>query len=216
MRSPKIALGSRWLHFDGIIAYLMLREKLGEDYWTLPSKDPIDISPYIKDPPVKKTGELWHASVAQFPEYAKVEYTTLYKRVDERYCHTIDTKIQKLRVDRGHFRAYMMNIPTIQTNKVSFYVNGDLDEIKRLLMHVSGLGKKTRAGCGYINRSKPLLVEGTPEDYSLIKDGVAMRPLPTSMGYRGSVLMWLPWHAPYWDKRNVTACIAPGAKIFGN
>ena len=40
MQTP-IMLGSPWLMFDGIIAHLLNRELRGQDYYTLPSKEPV-------------------------------------------------------------------------------------------------------------------------------------------------------------------------------
>jgi CRISPR type IV-associated protein Csf3 len=211
MQSPKIVLGSPWLSFDGIIAYLLVRERLGQDYWTLPSKQPIDVSPYLQNPPIKRTGELWHASVAQFPPEAKVGVTKFYKRFDERNCHIIQTTIKKLQIDRGHYRAYMMNIAHVTTSKVWFYVNGNIEEVYRLISNLAGLGKKVVDGCGWFHS---VSVEKMDKDYSLSKDGLAMRPLPCKFGYKSDVVMRLAWRSPYWDKCNVAVCVPPGEAVF--
>jgi hypothetical protein len=210
MQSPNIVLGSPWLNFDGIIAYLLVREQLGQDYWILPSKEPVDVSGCLKNPPIKKTGELWHASVAQFPDNAKVGVTTFYKRFDERNCHIIETTIKKLQIDRGHYRAYMMNIAHVTTRTASFYVNGDLQEVLRLISYLPALGKKGVDGCGFF---KSVSVEETPEDYSLVKDGVAMRSLPCFLGYTSDENIRLAWKSPFWAKENVTDCVPPGAVL---
>jgi hypothetical protein len=211
MQAPNIVLGSPWLNFEGIISYLMVREKLGEDFWTLPSKDPVDVSECLKDAPIKRSGDLWHASVAQFPPEAVLGLTKFYKRFDERNCHIVETKVKKIQIDRGHFRAYMMNITHVTTRTVSFYVNGCLDEVLRLVSFLPGLGKKVVDGCGQF---KSVSVDELSEDFSLVKDGVAMRPLPVSLGFRGEVLMRTAWRAPYWDKQNIDVCVVPGSKVF--
>lgn len=59
-------------------------------------------------------------------------------------------------------------------------------------------------------------IEETDEDYSLIKDSVAMRPLPCKWGNESSEKMMLAYRSPYWDKRNVVKCVPPGAEVFGN
>ena len=104
---------------------------------------------------------------------------------------------------------YFMRLPYVITPSATFYVNGDRAEIERLLPHLPGLGKKIGAG-GLIRNC---VIEDMDEDYSLIKGDLAMRSLPLSLGYRGSEIMYLPWHAPYWAK-NAAACVAPGAKVF--
>jgi hypothetical protein len=172
---------------------------------------------YGDDPPpqlLAETDGLAHASVSEFdvsPE--KVRMVTLYKRIDEATLHLLESDVKRINVGSGIFRAYMMTLPLLPASKVSFYVNGNLNGILELCQHLVGLGKEVNVGFGDIHS---VSVEDTSEDYSLVKDGVAMRPLPTQLGYRGSVLMWLPWQAPYWDKQNVTACIAPGSHVFSS
>lgn len=206
--SSGIILGSRWLSFEGILTYLKAREKLGLQFYDLPSDRPMQIiSP--DELPVKQTNRLVHASVAQFPKCVFYSYVVLVKRFDEEYCHMINTKVKKIQIDRGHFRNYFMRLPYVITPSATFYVNGDRAEIERLLPHLPGLGKKIGAG-GLIRNC---VIEDMDEDYSLIKGDLAMRSLPLSLGYRGSEIMYLPWHAPYWAK-NAAACVAPGAKVF--
>lgn len=65
-----------------------------------------------------------------------------------------------------------------------------------------------------LNIEKFMLI--VDEDYSLIKDSVAMRPLPCKWGNESSEKMMLAYRSPYWDKRNVVKCVPPGAEVFGN
>lgn len=226
--SPKILLGSPWLNFDGVIAHLVVRERLGENFWTLPSKDPMPDSVLYGDRvmPLKQTRQIYHASVGQFLGPFKVGVTTLYKRFDERSCHLIETDIKKINVGSGLFRAYMMKIPHVTTRTITFFVNGDLKEVLRLLQYLPMLGKKGADGAGdfratFAEVKHPLDWDSNksgicygelPEDYSLVKDGKAMRPLPC--WFRdGEERMMLAWKPPYWDKRNVAVCVPPGANI---
>ncbi len=212
MQTP-IMLAHPWLAFDGILAHLLNREIRGQDYYTLPSKEPVDSVQQVNCMPIRKTicygyGDVLHASVAQL-DVSDVNVATIYKRFDERSCHKIDTAMKKLQIDRGHYRAYMMRMPYLPARKITFYINGDVREILRLIQYLPGLGKKVGYGYGMI---KSVSVEETPEDFSLIKDGVAMRPLPCWF-CDGEEKMMLAWKPPYWDKRNVTACVPPGAKV---
>jgi CRISPR type IV-associated protein Csf3 len=159
--------------------------------------------------------DIFRASVAWFDVPAeKAGIATIYKRFHEADCHEIDTTVKKVQVGRGHFRAYMMRLPYLPARSATFYVNGDIQEILRLISYLPGLGKKVAYGYGMI---RSVSVEETPEDYSLVKDGVAMRPLPCSLGFDSDERMMLAFKAPYWDKRNVAPCVPPGAvlKRFG-
>ena len=214
-----VVLGSPWLMFDGIISHLIFRERLSQDYYTLPSKEPVTIHDQQLIKPIKRSrtygaadnGDLIHASVAQFDIPASQAGTvTVYKRFDEAHCHEIATEQRKINVGAGHYRAYMMRLPYLPARSATFYCNGDLAEVLRLIGYLPGLGKKTAYGYGMI---RSVSVEETPEDYSLVKDGVAMRPLPCSFGYESDEKMYLAWKAPYWSKQNVTVCVPPGAKL---
>lgn len=216
-----VVLGAPWLNFDGVISHLIFRERLGQDYYTLPSKEPVTIHDGQLLKPLKRSrtygagdgGEIIHASVAQFDvSIDQAGTVTVYKRFDEQYCHEIATDTRKVNVGSGLFRAYMMKLPYLPARSATFYCNGDLAEIVRLIGYLPGLGKKTAYGYGMINS---VSVEETPEDYSLIKDGVAMRPLPCSFGYDSDEKMMLAYKSPYWDKRNVAVCVPPGAKVYG-
>jgi hypothetical protein len=212
MQTP-IMLAHPWLAFDGIIAHLLNREIRGQDYYTLPSKEPVDSVQGVNCMPIRKTvcygrGDILHASVAQL-DVSEANVATIYKRFDESHCHLIDTSVKKLQIGRGHYRAYMMRIPYLPARKITFYVNGDVQEILRLIQYLPGLGKKVGYGYGMI---RSVSAEETPEDYSLVKDGVAMRPLPCWF-HDGEERMMLAWKPPYWDKRNICACVPPGAKL---
>ena len=221
LQSP-IVLGSPWLMFDGIISHLIFREQLGQDYYTLPSKEPVTIHDKQLLKPLKRSrtygasdnGDLIHASVAQFDvDITDASTVTVYKRFDDSHCHEIATETRKINIGAGHYRAYMMRLPYLPAKTATFYCCGDMAEVIRLIGYLPGLGKKTAYGYGMI---RSVSVEKTAEDYSLVKDGVAMRPLPCSFGYKSDDVMMLAWKAPYWDKRNVTACVPPGAKVYGN
>lgn len=208
MQTP-VMLAHPWLSLDGLITHLMVRENLGLNYYLLPSKEPVNLSHITKNLPFKNTEGLPHASVAQL-DTSTVNTATIYKRFDEQSCHKIDTSIRKIQIDRGHYRAYMMKLPYVPANTATFYGNGCLSEVLRLIQYLPGLGKKVAYGYGAI---KSLSAEETKEDYSLVKNAVAMRPLPCKLGYSSDVVMRLAWRSPYWDKRNVTECVPPGAKL---
>lgn len=209
MQTP-IMLAHPWLAFDGILAHLINREIRGQDYYTLPSKEVVSQNFLYHGSvmPLSQTRDVFHASVAQL-DVNEANVATIYKRFDERDCHKIETSVKKLQIDRGHYRAYMMKLPYIPARKIVFYCAGNLKEVLRLIQFLPGLGKKVAYGYGLF---KSVSVEETETDYSLVKDGVAMRPLPCFLGYASDEKMMLAYKSPFWDKRNVTVCVPPGAK----
>ena len=209
MQTP-IMLGHPWLAFDGILAHLINRELRGESYYTLPSKEVVSQTFLYRGSvmPLARSRDVFHGSVAQF-DTTVVSATTIYKRFAEPYCHLIKTKKKYVNVASGLYKAYAMKMPYVPARTATFYVRGDLHEILRLLSYLPGLGKKVAYGWGMI---KSVSVEETDENYSLIKDGKAMRPLPEWLADSNEKMM-LAYKSPYWDKRNVAACVPPGAKV---
>jgi CRISPR type IV-associated protein Csf3 len=215
MQTP-IMLAHPWLALDGILAHLINREVRGEDYYTLPSKEPVSVSHGARNlMPLLKTVDLahylhfYHASVAQL-EPSEASAATIYKRFDESRSHLIQTEKKKIDVSRGLFRAYAMRMAYVPARTATFYGYGFVMEVLRLISHLPGLGKKVAYGYGMF---RSVSVEETAEDYSFVKDGVAMRPLPSVL-FRSDENMMLAFKPPYWDKTNVRSCVPPGAKVL--
>jgi len=160
--------------------------------------------------PLAQTWDVFHASVAWF-DCQEASTTTIYKRFCESQAHLLVTDRRKIDVSRGLYRAYAMRMPYVPARTATFYVRGNLTETLRLLSFLPGLGKKVAYGYGMY---QSVSVEETDGDYSLVKDGLAMRPLPATM-FHSSELMMLAYKPPYWDKRNVAPCLPPGARVDG-
>jgi len=207
MTSP-ILLGHPFIHFDGLILHLLYRDLLSDDYYCLPSKNPIDFSQYVRAP-LKRTEDIYHASVSFFDTDRKFA-TTIYKRFCTEYLEFLNTKKQRIVRGSGFYRDYMMRMIYIPAKTVYFFVNGNKTEISRLLKSVICLGKKTAYGYG---RVKSIRVEDADRDYSMIKDGKAMRPIPMRMLRDAEVKAMLAYKPPYWDKRNVELCAFPDSNV---
>ena len=107
----------------------------------------------------------------------------------------------------------MINIPLLITNKLTFYCNGDKKELKRLLGHLTGIGKKTSISSGNIRK---INITDTSEDYSFFKDGQLIRVIPATMKIpltEGAVFQRQPYKPPYWDKNNITMCRVPESQV---
>ncbi|OYT64160.1 hypothetical protein B6U67_00730 [Methanosarcinales archaeon ex4484_138] len=203
-----IALAHPYIHLDGLIMHLLLRDILKDDYYNLPSKSPIDFGQYLR-PPLKKSGKVYHASVSFF-DIQDVYVTTIYKRFCTEYLDHLTAHKKKIRRGTGHFKDFMIRLPYIPAKTVTFYANGNIGEIERLLAALEALGKKTAYGFGLI---RSIEVEEMKEDWSVVKNGKAMRPIPMSMLDYAEKQVALAYKPPYWDKRNVAICVPPGAEV---
>lgn len=217
MRTP-IALGHPWIHFDGLIAHLLRRQLLRDEYYVQPSKLPIGLDNILErdkiDPmPLERhvAGNtfVYKASIS-FLEPRQIYLTTIYKRFHERWSHEIRTKKRYIDTSRGRFRGFMMKLPYIPAKRVIFYCRGEKDRIEELLKGLAGLGKKVAIGFGTFREFKIEVIE---EDRSLVWNGRAMRPIPISMLRYWSDAFNSTYKPPYWDKRNVRLCAPPGALV---
>lgn len=207
-----VLLAHPYIHGDSVLMALLMKRILGDDYYTLPAKSPIPVHNLLRLP-LKQTNDVYHASVSQFDtDIIKTE--TVYKRFDEEHLDKVKSKIKRIRLGQGFYKSYRMNFPVIPTKTVTFYFNGNLNECKRIFEDLTALGKKTDIGYGIV---RSISVEPTGEDHSFVKDGMCMRPLPNSefkeLGIP-SVSQRLAWRAPYWDKKNIAMCAAPGAIFY--
>jgi len=215
MTTP-ICLGHPYIHFDGLLAHLILREYMGLDYYVLPSKQPLtrqDLYSLNQLPmklmPLGRLGSIYRASVSQFNPNCLFT-TTFYKRFHEPLATTQGFKHKTIDIGRGRFRGWMLKLPYIPAETVTFYAYGDIQEVLRLLNHLAGLGKKIVAGFGAF---KSISVEELDEDRSIVWNGKAMRPIPLSMCQKADEQMLHAFKPPYWDKKNVCPCATPGSKV---
>lgn len=212
---PPLYLASPWIHLDGILSYLCLRDALGEEYWSLPSDKVVDISNL--DIPLMKTKDIYHASVSIL-DHPVLKKNTIYKRFTDKETYHLSKKQQqgKIRTNAGHYKDFMINLPLIVTNNVKWYCNGNKKEIKRLLKHLQYLGKKTSIGGGYI---KKITITETEADYSFYKDGYILKQLPESIAdipvTPGSNWSRCTYKPPYWDNSQVALCRMPPNQLVG-
>lgn len=211
--SSPIYLNNPFIHLDSIISYLCFREALGELFYNLPTEKTINTSNLKL--PIKQTNDVYHASIGIYKYPLRLYVDKLYKRFTDKETYKLTHKQQKGRIktNQGHFKDFMINMPMLITNEINFYTNADKKEIKRLLHHLTHIGKKTSIGSGRIHK---IIIEETSEDYSFFKDNKIMRTIPTSFKLPvipGMTFQKASYKPPYWDKNNVTMCIVPQNQI---
>jgi len=204
MRSP-VCLSHPWIHFDAILAHLYLRKNY-PDYRSLPSKRVVELD---YDLPLKRSGDVYHASVSFF-DVTDYFSTTIYKRFCEKHLDAKRLRKKKIDRGRGKFKDFMIQLIYIPATRVTFYANGDPDEIQDLLKGMAGLGKKTAIGYGSFRHYE---IEEAGRDCSLVMDGKAMRPIPVRMLREYDDVAILAYKPPYWDVDGVEECAPPGANV---
>ena len=210
---PPIYIASPWLHLDSILSYLCLRDALGDLFYCMPTEETIDVS--LLNLPLKRTSDVYHSSVGIYADNVKLYRDTIYKRFTDKETHKLTHRQQKGRIktNQGHFKDFMINLPIIITDTITFYCNGDKKELERLLSHLTSIGKKTSIGSG---RIRNITITETNEDYSFFKENHIMRPIPATMDvpvFEGMIFQQQPYKPPYWDKNNVCMCIVPENQI---
>ncbi len=204
-----ICVTTPFLHLDAILSHLLLMDSLKDDFFILPRK--LNISRYLPKNcrmiPVLKTGDIYHCSSAQFiPNNLHVD--TIYKRFEEKWTENL--KAKKIRIGSGHYRSYMMKQPYVSCQKVIFYARGEMNYCQRLIDgYMYGIGNDYRIGFGAIRKIE---YEETPEDWSIVANGIAMRSIPVEMCSEWEDAAYLPFRSPYWEPKNVGLCVSPGSK----
>lgn len=211
---PPLFVSNPWLYLDSLVQYLCLREALGELFYILPSEINLELDNLML--PIKKTDDVYHASVSQFDK-APLYQSTIYKRFDDKNTYKLKPKQRQGRIhtDRGYFKDFMINLPFLLSEEVSYYTCADKAELERLLPNITNIGKKTDIGGG---RVLDIEIKEVESDYSFYKDGRIMRPIPPHLAKKlplmeGTTYMNTTYKPPYWDKRNVAMCLCPKNEV---
>lgn len=204
-----VSLAHPWMAFDSFMAHLVLLDGLGEDFFITPKKRDLACLGAYSIPPLAQTGDVYHGSVSIFePEPEGYRVTSIYKRFEEAGTERLRQK--RIYMGQGYFRAYVMRKVYVPARRVVFYGCGDVDAVARLVRdYVVGLGDDFRIGFGVVRSWR---IEEMPEDWSLVRDGIAMRPIPVDMCDEYEDAVYLAYKPPYWNPRNVALCVPPGAR----
>lgn len=143
----------------------------------------------------------WHAS-ALFPTgEAAEQLLSIRKRFRER---RVELTLGTANLKSGQYKNWNIEMPMLMTSSLYgyFVYVGDekLSKFKRdCIRDLRWIGKKRAEGRGCVTS---LEIERIEEDYSLVKDGKAMRYLPDKNGWRE--VRMIP---PYWNNHDrVRSC----------
>jgi len=197
-----ISLNHRWLHFDGIIGHTIWARS--GDRYEAPTKQECAVDPGKFKRAITLKYGIPAASVGVF-ECDEYRSTYYQKRTESEFFHN-----GKLDIGSGYFRAWRMLAIYNPSLRISFYCHGRRDLIEELLGDVTHLGDNVRLGWGMI---RDMRIEQIDRDYSIVRDGIAMRPIPVRCCSEYSEAYPLAWRSPYWSAKNIELCAPPGAKV---
>ena len=196
LRTP-VALGFPWIFFDSLLAHIALREELGERYYSLPTKIPVDRIPEL---PLKRWRGVYVASVSIFEPEAELAVYQFYKRGDFPFPKG------KIRRGSGFFKDFIIRAAYVPAHRVVFYATGEAAEVERLVKKVLALGKERNVGFGAV---RDVEVEEVEEEWGLVRGGLAMRPIPVRLLKSYVDAAYLAYKPPYWAKESVELCAVP-------
>lgn len=137
------------------------------------------------------------------------------KRWNLPQSHRIDWRgrAEKIVYTGGAYKAYHQPLYLLLTDRLVWYAVGDGAAVERLLRLVPGVGKKTGMGFGALVDG--FTVEPWGEDWSEVRDGVPMRPIPLLDGETTTAGGWYGIRPPYWHPAQRRRCAMPMLHLPG-
>ncbi len=190
------------IHLDALLAYCLAPMQRGSSEITR-EDTPDDIRlPLMRS--MINGAEVWHAS-ALFPDGAEYEVLRHWRKRFRQ--HRVELTRGSPNLKMGVYREYNVPMPLILAPRMVCYASGNRKSVKKILRKtIRSLGKKRAYGYG---RIREIELEETPEDWSLVKDGLAMRWLPHPDGTR--LVRPAP---PYWNIVGRVRCCEVGYEYW--
>lgn len=187
-----------FLPLDGVLFYYACRLLLGEELYTLPKRAADERVKDITLPFERREGNgqwyyacsfaFWHRPVA-------LDKTIMSKRFDVYHAEQrLDFKGRrgKVDLDKGYYKNYFLQDASYHAPAITWFAVCDIEQTKRLLAHVSHVGKKCAHGYGSVLNFD---IKETGDDFSEHYDGKPSRALPDPDGqavYGIRPSYWLP------------------------
>lgn len=191
--------------FDSILAKLYFQKEINNGTF--------DGNYYKQLPFLKMTDGIYHTSKpVYFTKYISNE--VLLKRFDYRtFIHLNgDISAQKTLSNNqsGRYKNYLLNFELEHLDNIIYYINGEKDEITKLLQSFNFIGKKASLGWGKIFK---IDIEELQNDYSLFNENnIPMRHFPNITKYKSHNMseVLLPLTPPYWEHTNSISLVYSG------
>ena len=197
MKTPFIKIGH--MTIDGILAAQLFDELS-------------DVDQAHAAIPLAQTRGLFHASAAVFEPYEKTRVAFIAAL---RETHSIDpAHVKKNKRGQLHkkFDSTLTNVmntyPVYAAPAITWYAEGDVTEVERLLQPIQFVGKRRASGFGQVQQWHI----GEGELDGLVGHlGEPLRPIPIKMftGDKTQPIVDAAWRPAYWNVLNRAACYAP-------
>jgi len=178
-----------YTYLDGILAYAKLRREIGDDIFNLKEEDdPIEV-----DIPVQKDGQVFLSSYAMMLE--KKEYVNRWRKRLDVVPATKYVKDKKVDTASGYYKNYDMPVAVQLTDRISWIIVGDKEEIEDLLKDIYYIGKKHAQGYGLIDRWEVVETEEK-----------GLRHFPVANVTKGETVEFTGFKPPYWHRKCIVTC----------
>ncbi len=138
---------------DGILAYWHMREKLGPDEFSIRQGHDYQMEP-VDDLPLEKIvhgGAWWYAASSPIYKAQATVQRHLHRRFDQTHAEKyLPEGSKKIMTKAGAYKNARMVASQIITNRVTWHVIGDREEIERLLKQCHHIGGRVGAGFGRV------------------------------------------------------------------
>jgi hypothetical protein len=204
LTSPYVS--TDYIFFDALVSSSVWQDMMQDKAFNVPENK---TDTFYIPLPIKQIGtkEPFYSASTGFPKQA-VEGTARWRKQTD-----IESR-KKIRIGSGEFKRYDIPMPYTSAEEIIFYANGNKAEIERLLAYIPSIGKKRTQGYGNIRTWQ---VDQSEHDWSIVKDGVPMRPIPISeatlFNLECDVEMFFAYRPPYWHRKNMTRCFMPMCKV---
>ena len=202
MKTPFIT-GGGYMTFDALLAGILFDQLQ-------------DVEAAHSSVPVKCTDGLFHASAAM---YEPLDQSRVAFVANMRAHHSLDAdlfprkkngasyrKVGRLR--RGNFGPVRNSYDSVQVESLEWHVEGDNEEIFKLINPISFIGKRRASGFGEVDHWS---IEPSELDGLTGFLDEPMRPIPIERfkGDTASLKVDAAWRPAYWHPANRAICYAP-------
>jgi len=173
LENPKVVSTDGYLPLDSMLAWAWIRKHYPDRIGTDSAKVDLIVPELPLQRVIQHGGWFWVCSFAYFKKLdERIEYW--HKRFDaDLACKYMGKKKGAVNVKSGRYKAYRMPIVVNITDKLEWFCVGDEAEVRKLLLGITGIGKKCSQGYGLVRDWR---VEQIKEDYSIVgPEGQLMR-----------------------------------------
>jgi CRISPR type IV-associated protein Csf3 len=175
---------------DGIVASVVMRERLGEEEFTANAVRSADLAPVAGLPfEVVRSGDHWWYAVSSpvLVDMAGRQRRPFHRRFDDQMERYLDPDVRRINTSAGAYKNARLYDTRVICRAIEWHAIGDADRLKAVLATVYQIG--ARRGVGY----------GEVAGWEITEDGCHEtarhnRPLPESyaqsLGLHGPVIPW--------------------------